>query len=99
MQVWNKLVKEVRAKALEELQREIDLSDIKTSLITVQADLNIPVETAVRDGIISSGRVEIEDLDSREFMETESVDITIFYVPKGHIREINLTFTVENPYA
>lgn len=99
VRVVNKLVKEVRAKALEELQREIDLSDIKTSLITVQADLNIPVETAVRDGIISSGRVEIEDLDSREFMETESVDITIFYVPKGHIREINLTFTVENPYA
>lgn len=99
VRVVNKLVKEVRAKALEELQREIDLSDIKTSLITVQADLNIPVETAVRDGIISSGRVEIEDLDSREFMETESVDITIYYVPKGHIREINLTFTVENPYA
>ena len=99
VRVVNKLVKEVRAKALEELQREIDLSDIKTSLITVQANLNIPVETAVRDGIISDGRVEIADLDSREFVESESIDITIYYVPKGHIREINLTFTVENPYA
>lgn len=99
VRVVNKLVKEVRAKALEELQREIDLSDIKASLITIQADLNIPVETAVRDGIISGGRVEIEDLDSREFVESEAIDITIYYVPKGHIREINLTFTVENPYA
>lgn len=53
----------------------------------------------MRDGIISGGRVEIEDLDSREFVESEAIDITIYYVPKGHIREINLTFTVENPYA
>ncbi|RKJ73645.1 DUF2586 domain-containing protein, partial [Anaerotruncus sp. 1XD22-93] len=76
-----------------------DLSDIKASLVAVQANLNIPVETAIRDGIISGGRVEINDLDEQEFIKSESVGITIYYTPKGHVREINLTFTVENPYA
>ena len=99
VRVVDKLIKEVRLKALEELQREIDLSDIKASLVAVQANLNIPVETAARDGIISGGRVEIDDLDEQEFIKTESVGITIYYIPKGHVREINLTFTVENPYA
>jgi len=99
VRVANRLVKEVRIKALQELQTEIDLSDAKVSLISVQENINVPVEKAIREGIISDGRVEIEDVESVNLFETETVDIAVRYIPKGHLREINLKFSVENPYA
>lgn len=97
VRVSNRLVKAVRMAALNELQVEIDPSEIETSLKNIQEQLNIPVEDAFRDKIISAGRVEI-DTENLNILVDESLDIRITYVPMGHVREMNLTFAVENPY-
>ena len=47
---------------------------------------------------ISSGSVAI-DTENLNILVDESLDIRITYVPMGHVREMNLTFAVENPYA
>ena len=54
VRVSNRLVRAVRAEALNELQVEIDPGDIETSITNIQEQLNTPVEDAIRDKIISS---------------------------------------------
>lgn len=98
VRVSNRLVKAVRAKALDELQVEVDPGDIETSITNIQEQLNTPVEDAVRDKVISSGSVTI-DTENLNILVDEKLDINITYVPMGHVREMNLTFAVENPYA
>lgn len=98
VRVSNRLVRAVRAEALNELQVEIDPNDIETSISTIQEQLNVPVEDAVRDKIISSGSVSI-DTENFNILEDENLNISVTYVPMGHVREMNLTFAVENPYA
>lgn len=97
IRVSNRIVKAVRMAALKELQVEVDPSDIETSLKSIQEQLNIPVEDALRDKVISAGRVEI-DTENLNILVDESLDIRITYVPMGHVRDMNLTFAVENPY-
>ena len=98
VRVSNRLVRAVRAEALNELQVEIDPGDIETSITNIQEQLNTPVEDAIRDKIISSGSVAI-DTENLNILVDESLDIRITYVPMGHVREMNLTFAVENPYT
>lgn len=77
---------------------EVDPGDIETSITNIQEQLNTPVEDAVRDKVISSGSVTI-DTENLNILVDEKLDINITYVPMGHVREMNLTFAVENPYA
>ena len=94
----NRLVKAVRAYALNELQSEVDPGDLDASISILQANLNTPVEDAVDDEIISSGRLEI-DTENLNILVDESIDVRVTYVPMGHVREMNLTFAVENPVS
>ena len=96
VRVSNRLVKAVRAYALNELQSEVDPGDLDASISILQANLNTPVEDAVDDKIISSGRLEI-DTENLNILVDESIDVRVTYVPMGHVREMNLTFAVENP--
>lgn len=96
VRVSNRLVKAVRAYALDELQTEIDPEQIEESITVLQEQLNTPIEDAVRDKIISSGRLEI-DTENLNILVDESIDVRVTYVPMGHVREMNLTFAVENP--
>lgn len=98
VRVSNRLVKAVRAHALNELQTEIDPEDLDTSISILQANLNTPVEEAVDDKIISSGRLEI-DTENLNILVDETIDVRVTYVPMGHVREMNLTFAVENPVS
>lgn len=98
VRVLNRLVRTVRQKALELLQTEIDPENLEASMAAIESELNIPIEEAVEDGIISSGRIEIKKENVNILVE-ESLDIKITYVQKGHIRNLNLTFAAENPYT
>lgn len=98
VRVSNRLVRAVRAEALNELQVEIDPGDIETSITNIQEQLNTPVEDAIRDKIISSGSVAI-DTENLNILADESLGVRITYVPMGHVREMSLAFAVENPYA
>lgn len=98
VRVSNRLVKAVRQAALDELQAEIDPENLEAGMAGIREQLSIPVEDAARDGIISSGTVEI-DTENLDILADESLDVRITYVPMGHVRAMNLTFAVENPYA
>lgn len=98
VRVSNRLVRAVRAAALNELQAEVSPDDLEASLAGIQATLNIPVEDALRDKIISSGKVTI-DTKNLNILADESLDVNVTYVPMGHVRAMNLIFSVENPYA
>lgn len=97
VRVSNRLVKAVRSAAIDELQVEIDPNDIETSIASIQAQLNVPVEDAVNDRIISSGTVTI-DTENLNILVDEELNIRVSYVPMGHVRAMNITFAVENPY-
>lgn len=98
VRVLIRLIKEVRNAAIEQLQRELDPEDLEADLAAIEEEINIPLEDAQRDKIISSGRVTIvkEDVD---ILGDEFLNIQITYVPKGHIRMCNLTFQISNPYT
>lgn len=97
VRVSNRLIKDVRSYALNKLQIEVDPDNLDRDITVVEEYLNTPVETAIdEDNIISSGRLEINR--ETNILVSESLDVTITYVPKGHVREINLTFKTENPY-
>lgn len=98
VRVLNRLVKEVRSQALENLHMEIDPVSVESSIAVLEEELNTPIEKAKREKIISSGRVSIntEDLN---ILADENIDLRITYVPMGHIRSMTAVFAVENPYT
>lgn len=96
--VMNHIVNEVRNKAVNELQVEIDPGAVDVSIANIQARLQAPVEEAMREKIISSGKVSI-DTENLNILVDETLEVKVSYVPMGHIREMNITFGVENPYA
>ena len=95
--VLNRIVRDVRIAALEVLQREVDTENPEVSLAKIQEELNVPMDKAVQDGIISSGTVTIDS--SADILKDEELNLEVVYVPKGHIRIINATVAVSNPYT
>lgn len=98
VRVLIRLIKEVRNKALEELNVEVDTENMDADIAVIEEELNIPIEDAITDGIISSGSAKIIT-DGINIHEDEYLNVQVSYVPKGHIREYNITFSVENPYS
>ena len=98
VRVLNRLMKAVRAQALNELQSEIDPDNLEVDVANIEKQLEIPVEEAVRDKVLSSGSVTI-NTENLNILADESLDVRVEYVPMGHVREMNATFAVNNPYA
>ncbi len=96
--VMNRIVNEVRKTAINELQAEIDPGAVDVSIAVIQARLQAPIEEAVRDKVISSGSVTI-DTENLNILVDETLEVRVSYVPMGHVREMNITFGLENPYA
>ena len=68
------------------------------SIAVIQARLQAPIEEAVRDKVISSGYMTI-DTENLNILVDETLNVRVAYVPMGHIKEINITFGLVNPYA
>ncbi|MCI8503668.1 MAG: DUF2586 domain-containing protein [Hungatella sp.] len=96
--VMNRIVNEVRKKTINELQAEIDPGAVDVSIAVIQARLQAPIEEAVRDKVISSGYMTI-DTENLNILVDETLNVRVAYVPMGHIKEINITFGLVNPYA
>ena len=94
--VLNRLVREIRKAALEKLHVEVDVSNIEASFARIQEELNVPIDNAVADGIISSGRVTVDV--NENILVDEEMNAELVYVPKGHIRTIHVDVAVDNPY-
>lgn len=96
--VMNRIVNGVRKTAINELQAEIDPGAVDVSVAVIQARLQAPIEEAVRDKVISSGSVTI-DTENLNILVDETLEVRVSYVPMGHVREMDITFGLENPYA
>ncbi len=93
-----KLVKQVRIAALSELQKEIDLSDQETSLTVIAEIVSTPLDIAAKDTKeISSGRIIIPE--GQDILATETINLTIKFIPKGISREFKIDIGIENPNA
>lgn len=92
VRVLNRLIKEVRMQALEELQRELDPDDMEAEKAAIEASLMLPVQEAVEDKVISAGGATVLST-AAEILATESMDIQISYTLHGHLRNINLFFS------
>ncbi len=93
--VSNKLSKQVRAKALLELQKEIDAEDVEKDLAVTAEFIQEPIDKAVENKEISSGRIIIPE--GQDILGTEKMDLKIRYVPKGHNRAIDIDLGIEKP--
>lgn len=97
VRVLDRIIKDVRLQALDNLQIEVDPTQIKAGLAILEQNLNIPIDKAVNDGIIAKGEVTLET-ENVNILKDESINAHVSYVPMGHLRTINVTFSVYNPY-
>ena len=96
--VMYRLSREVYQRALEHQNEDFDQSEPEVAYQYLQADLNVPVDDAVRDEIISEGAVTILT-DEINPGKDKKVPVRIQCVPRGYFREINLNFYVVNSLA
>lgn len=97
VRVLDRIIKDVRLQALDNLQAEVDPTQIEAGLAILEKNLNIPIDRAVNDGIIARGEVTLET-ENVNILKDESINAHVSYVPMGHLRTINITFSVYNPY-
>jgi len=96
VRVKNKIVKETRKQALQELQSDVDMADVQGSLETIAKFIQIPVDRMARSKEISSGRIVVPE--GQDILVTEKLSVVIRYVPIGHVREIEIDLGMENPF-
>lgn len=82
VRVLNRLVRGVCQKATENIQAEVDPNDLEGSVKPMEAELNIPIEDAIRDKIISSGEVTI-DTEDVNILVDETLNAHIEYADDG----------------
>lgn len=88
--VMYRLVREVYKRAVEWQNADFDAENIETEAAKVQADINIPVDAALDDQIISSGEAVI--LDPESLLTDEKIAVRVSYEPRAYARVISLTF-------
>lgn len=98
VRVLNRIVRDVNRLAIQNLQREIDPENYESDIKAIEANLNIAMDSAKNDKIISSGTVTI-DTDGLNILVDEKLDVSAAWVPMGTDRVISITFAVSNPAA
>lgn len=88
--VMYRLVRNVYKRAVEWQNADFDAGNIETEVAKVQADINIPVDAALEDQIISSGEAVI--LDAESLLTDEKIPVRVSYTPRAYARVISLTF-------
>lgn len=96
VRVKNKLIRQTRKEALQQLQSQVDMSDVQGSLEAIAKFIETPIDEMVRAKQISSGRIEVPE--DQDILTTETLEVVIRYVPVGRIREIAIDLGMENPY-
>lgn len=96
IRVAYRLVRQVSQRALLHQNMDYDQEDKEVVLKAVEKDLQVPVDKAKADTIISSGEVSI-DMDSiSDEGRKKVIPVSIRYVPRGYATVINLEFYVVN---
>lgn len=97
VRVKNKMLKETRKRALLELQTEIDPINSQADLEVIAKFVQIPLDEMVRNKEVSSARIYIPE--GQDILSTERLEMVIRFIPKGHVREMELDLGMENPFS
>lgn len=98
VRVMYRIAREVYKRSLLHQNADFDQSSVEEALIPVQADLNVPIDEAVEEKLISSGSVTIL-FDEINSGREKTLPVEITYVPRGYLRRILLRFYVANALA
>ena len=96
VRVTNKCVREVRKALLPQLQTPVNLSKLDAELAAIAEFAKTPLDDMAQEGEISSGRIIIPE--GQDILTTETLNLSIRFVPVGYVREINVDLAMENPY-
>jgi len=94
--IKNKIIRETRKEALVQLQSEVDMEDVQGSLEAIAKFIQTPLDKMVKETKeISSASISVPE--GQDILTTEKMSVRIRYVPKGHVREIEIDLSSEYP--
>lgn len=96
VRIKNKIIRETRKEALLNLQSDIDLEDVQGSLEAIAKFVEAPLDEMARAKEITSATITVPQ--GQDILTTETLQLTIRYVPVGHLREIVLDIGMTNPF-
>lgn len=97
VRVKNKITREVRKEALQLLQDDIDLEDIQNELETRAKFMQTPLDDMVKLKEISSATITVPE--GQDIITTEKMAVTVRYVSRGYLREIEIDLGRTKPSA
>ena len=90
VRVSNKICREVRKKALLQLQADVDLSDLSGDLAAKAKFCAAPLDQMVADKEISAYEITAPEADNADILTTKTLRLLIRYVPIGKVRAIQI---------
>lgn len=98
VRVKNKIIRLTRQAALKRLQEDVDIENVDADLAAKAEFITADVEKQMVDKKeISSLRIIVPT--GQDILRTETMEMQIWYVPIGKIREFQIDIGMENPYA
>ncbi len=99
VRVLNKIIRETRKTALLQLQSDIDLEKPMTDLKAKVQFIQAPLDRMVTEKEISSVEITIPENAAETIIADGTLQLSIRYVQRGVIRNIEIDVGKRNPYA
>lgn len=99
VRVLNKIIRETRKTALLQLQSDIDLEKPMTDLKAKVQFIQAPLDRMVAEKEISSVEITIPENAAETIVTDGTLQLSIRYVQRGVIRNIEIDVGKRNPYA
>lgn len=99
VRVLNKIIRETRKTALLQLQSDIDLEKPMTDLKAKVQFIQAPLDRMVAEKEISSVEITIPENATETIVTDGTLQLSIRYVQRGVIRNIEIDVGKRNPYA
>ena len=97
VRVLNKAARLVRATALLQLHKSINLDKQDEELEAMGKLISAPLEDMADAGEISSGSVEVPT--DQDILHDETLHVILRFVPRGYVRTIEVDLGMTNPNA
>lgn len=92
VRVRNKIIRATRKQALLQLQSDIDTANLPVAFAAIQAFIQTPLDHMIAAGEISAAAITIPP--DQDILTTETLQITIRYVPIGYVRAMEIDLGV-----
>lgn len=86
----NKIIRETRKEAIPLLKDDIDLEDVQGELETRAKFIFPPLQKMIDAKEISAAEITVPDGQEATIVDDETMRVTIRYVSRGYIREIEV---------